>query len=217
LAGSADLRDLPLLAEALFDLPSERPNAQAIRIGVLTGSTLDSCEPQIHSAMAAWQDRLRRASAQLQPFDPLFWPDAWDIYAPLQAVEAATLHAGFFHEFDPAIAARLEWGASLSEDDIQQLRHRHAAFRQQHQHLFQQFDFLLAPVSPLARLLAGADHTQTRARILRLTTPASLGGNPAVVLPSPQCGFQLIAAHNDDRRLLRFAALLGEQLAVEES
>jgi hypothetical protein len=27
---------------------------------------------------------------------------------------------------------------------------------------------------------------------------------------------QLIAAHNDDRRLLRFATMLGEQLACEE-
>jgi Asp-tRNA(Asn)/Glu-tRNA(Gln) amidotransferase A subunit family amidase len=72
-------------------------------------------------------------------------------------------------------------------------------------------------VSPLTRLLAGADHTESRARILRLTTPASLGGNPAVVLPSPECGLQLIAAHNDDRRLLRMAALLGDQLAREDN
>ncbi|MGB6160183.1 MAG: hypothetical protein WBH45_17970, partial [Acidobacteriaceae bacterium] len=133
-----------------------------------------------------------------------------------QALEAAQLHAGFFHEFDPAIAARLAWGASLSESEIQALRHRHAAFRNQHEQLFRQFDFLLAPVSPTGRLLAGVDHTDTRARILRLTTPASLGGNPAVVLPSPECGVQLIAAHNNDRRLLRFAALLGELLAGEE-
>ncbi len=212
-----DLRDLSLLAEALFDLPPQRPNLLAFRIGVLTGSLVESCEPEVRNAMEVWQDRLRRASAQLQPFDPPFWPDAWDIYAPLQAAEAAKLHAGFFHEFDPTIAARLEWGASLSENDVQQLRHRHAAFREQHQQLFQQFDFLLAPVSPLTRLVAGADHTETRARILRLTTPASLGGNPAVVLPSPQSGLQLIAAHHDDRRLLRFAALLGEQLAIEEA
>jgi Asp-tRNA(Asn)/Glu-tRNA(Gln) amidotransferase A subunit family amidase len=65
--------------------------------------------------------------------------------------------------------------------------------------------------------LAGADHTETRARLLRLTTPASLGGNPAVVLPSPQCGLQLIAARMDDRRLLRFAARLGELIAAEAS
>jgi len=211
-----DLRDLPLLAESLFDLPPENPAPPTIRIGVLTGPLLETCEPDVRHALDAWQVRLRRAAAQLEPFNPPFWSEAWDIYAPLQAHEAAQLHAGFFHEFDSTIAARLAWGASLGESEIQDLRRRHVAFRSHHQQLFQRFDFLLAPVSPTSRLLAGVDHTESRARILRLTTPASLGGNPAVVLPSPECGVQRIAASNNDRRLLRFAAKLGEQLACEE-
>ena len=213
-----DLRDLSLLAESLFNLPPENAARPAIRVGVLTGPLIEPCEPDVRHALDVWQERIGRvARTPIEPFNPPFWAEAWDIYAPLQAHEAAQLHAGFFHEFDPAIAARLAWGASLSESEIQALRHRHAAFRNQHEQLFRQFDFLLAPVSPTGRLLAGVDHTDTRARILRLTTPASLGGNPAVVLPSPECGVQLIAAHNNDRRLLRFAALLGEQLASEET
>jgi aspartyl-tRNA(Asn)/glutamyl-tRNA(Gln) amidotransferase subunit A len=212
-----DLRDLPTLAEALFDLPPEKPASPAIRIGILTGPLLESCEREVLHAMEVWQDRLERASALLHPCFPSFWSEAWDIYAPLQAHEAAQLHAGFFQQFEPIIAARLEWGASLRDDEVQQLRQRHAVFRRQHEQLFGQFNFLLAPVSPAAQLLAGADHTQSRARILRLTTPASLGGNPAVVLPSSECGVQLIAAHNDDRRLLHFAALLGERLSCEET
>jgi aspartyl-tRNA(Asn)/glutamyl-tRNA(Gln) amidotransferase subunit A len=177
---------------------------------------IESCQPEVLQAMQLWQNRIQRASAQLQPFTPPFWSEAWDIYAPLQAHEAAQIHAGFFNEFDPVIAARLEWGASLTDNKIQQLRRRHAAFREQHELLFHRFDFLLAPVSPITQLVAGADHTATRALLLRLTTPASLGGNPAVVLPGPGCGLQLIAAHNNDQRLLRFAAALGEQLALEE-
>jgi aspartyl-tRNA(Asn)/glutamyl-tRNA(Gln) amidotransferase subunit A len=212
-----DLRDLPLLATALFDLPSERPAATNPRVGILTGSLLDACDPEIHEVMRFWQSRLQRASATPQPFHPLFWPEAWDIYAPLQAHEAAQIHAGFFQQFDPVIAARLEWGASLPDREIQQFRQRHAAFRVQHQQLFQQFDFLLVPVTPVTQLRANTDHTDSRARILRLTTPASLGGNPAVILPSPHAGLQLIAAHHDDRRLLRFAAVLGDQLALEEN
>jgi aspartyl-tRNA(Asn)/glutamyl-tRNA(Gln) amidotransferase subunit A len=210
-----DLRDLPLLACALFDLPPEQPAATAVRVGILTGPLLEACDTEIHEAMHLWRGRLQRALAKLKLFHPAFWSEAWDIYAPLQAHEAAQIHGGFFQEFDPVIAARLEWGASLGEDEIRQLRRRHGAFRQQHEQLFQQFDFLLAPVSPCTQLLAGADHTESRARILRLTTPASLGGNPAVVLPSSHGGLQLIGAHCDDRRLLRFAASLGDQLALE--
>jgi Asp-tRNA(Asn)/Glu-tRNA(Gln) amidotransferase A subunit family amidase len=213
-----DLRDLPLLAEALFDLPPENPAPPTLRIGLLTGPLLESCEPDVRHALDVWQERIRRAADTLiEPVNPPFWSEAWDIYAPLQAHEAAQLHVGFFQEFDPSIAARLEWGVSLAEPEIQDLRRRHAAFRSRHEQLFRQFDFLLAPVSPTSRLLAGADHSESRARILRLTTPASLGGNPAVVLPSPDCGVQLIAAHNNDRSLLRFASILGDLLALEES
>jgi Asp-tRNA(Asn)/Glu-tRNA(Gln) amidotransferase A subunit family amidase len=213
-----DLRDLPLLAESLFDLPTENPTPPTIRIGVLTGLLLEACEPDVCRALDGWTERIRGISGtQLEPFSPPFWSEAWDIYAPLQAHEAAKLHAGFFHEFDSTVAARLAWGASLRESEVQDLRQRHAAFRGQHELLFRQFDFLLAPVSPTSHLLAGVDHTESRARILRLTTPASLGGNPSVVLPSSECGVQLIAAHNNDRRLLRVASTLGELLASEEA
>ena len=205
-----DLRDLPLLAESLFDLPPSRPSPEAFRIGFLAGPLVEGCDPEVRQSLEIWQDRLRRASVRLESFEAPFWFDAWDIYAPIQAHEAAQIHAGFYHEFDPVIAARLEWGASLAQDELQNMHQRLSDFRRQHERLFEQFDFLVAPVSPLSRLLAGADHTETRARLLRLTTPASLGGNPAVVLPSPKCGLQLIAARNDDRRLLAFAARLGD-------
>ena len=213
-----DLRDAPLLAEAIFDLPAESPLPSAFTIGVLSGPLLDVCEPDVLHTLQIWQDRLLRLSGfqvRLETFNPLFWTEALDIYAPIQASEAAQLHTGFYHRFDPAIAARLEWGASLSADEIQRLRKRHQAFLNAQADLFRKFDFFLAPAVPRTRLVAGADHTETRPGFLRLTTPASLGGNPAIVLPSPEAGLQLLAAHNQDRRLLQLARILGEQLAAE--
>jgi aspartyl-tRNA(Asn)/glutamyl-tRNA(Gln) amidotransferase subunit A len=208
-----DLRDAPLLAEALFDLPPETPPSAIISVGVLTGPLLEDCDPAVRDSMQSWQDRLLRASARIEPVDPSFWSDAWDIYAPIQGWEAAQLHIGHYDEFEPTIAARLAWGASLRDEEIQQFRQRHRAFCRDNEQLFRRFDFLLMPATPVSRLIAGADHTEARARILRHTTPASLGGNPVVVLRSPECGVQLIAGHNNDCRLLRFAAQLGEQLA----
>ena len=210
-----DLRDAPLLAEALFDLPVERATPRRMRIGALAGPLIEDCDDAVLHSMQVWKDRLLRAGASLDTFNPSFWTSAWDIYAPIQAHEAAQLHRGFFPEFEPGIAARLAWGASLGEDTLRELRTRLAAYRASISRLFDQFDFLLAPATPVSRLVAGADHTETRARILRHTTPASLAGLPAVVLPSPACGVQLMAAHNDDRRLLRFAAFLGTDFAIE--
>ena len=211
-----DLRDAPLLAESLFHLPSEpRPLPEAPRIGVLSGPLVEPCDPAVLRSLESWEDRLRRVSARLEPVEPDFWSEAWDIYAPIQAAEAARLHAGHFAEFEPVIAARLAWGASLTGDHIGEFHLRRHSFCEQTDALFRRFDFLLAPVTPFSRLIAGADHTETRAQILRLTTPASVAGLPAVVLPSADCGLQLLARRNDDRRLLRFAALLGDRLASE--
>ncbi len=212
-----DLRDLPLLASALFELPAGSQIAAEPRVGVLKGALPEACDSRVRGALAVWKARLEQAGAHLAPFEAPFWQEAWDIYAPIQAFEAAELHRGFFDEFDPPIAARLHWGASLTDDEIADLRRRHAGFQREQELLFQQFDFVLAPISPMSRLIAGADHTETRALILRLTTPASLGGNPAIVLSSTDCGVQLIAARGNDRQLLRFAAVLGEQIAADEN
>jgi Asp-tRNA(Asn)/Glu-tRNA(Gln) amidotransferase A subunit family amidase len=210
-----DLRDASLLAEALFDLPPQTSKETgAIVIGVISGPLLEDCDLPTASAFQVWQERLVKTGCSLEPFLPDFWLEAWDIYAPLQAAEASKLHAGFYRQLEPAIAARLEWGATISEDEILALRRRHDSFRIAMKALFRRFNFLLAPATPISRLEADRDQSEARARILRHTTPASLAGLPAVVLPSPDCGLQLLAAHNDDRRLLRFAAHLGEQLAA---
>ena len=211
-----DLRDAPLLAEALFDLPPERTASSRLRIGVLTGPLLDECDNAVQKSMRDWELRLRSASADMSSVRPAFWANAWDIYAPIQAWEAAQIHRGYFQEFDPAIAARLAWGASIEKSTLNELHRRHAEFRAQIATLFADYDFLLAPATSVHRLVAGEDQSHARPRILRCTTPASLAGLPTVVLPSPACGVQLMAAHNDDQRLLRFAARLGAALGAEQ-
>lgn len=214
-----DLRDAPLLAEALFDWspgePSHAPATETPRVGVLSGAFLHECDATVQRSLADWQERLSRLTVVETMEVPEFWFDAWDIYAPIQAAEAAQIHAGWYEHFEPAIAARLRWGAALSDDTISTFRLQHAAYWEQLQRLFARFDCVLAPATPVSRFNAGADHTESRARILRHTTPASLGGLPALVLPAEECGVQLMAAQGDDRRLLRLAAQLGELMAGE--
>jgi aspartyl-tRNA(Asn)/glutamyl-tRNA(Gln) amidotransferase subunit A len=60
----------------------------------------------------------------------------------------------------------------------------------------------------VAKLPAGADHSQTRAQLLRYTTPFSLAGVPVVTVPCPAGGMQLAAARGADEGLLDFAAQL---------
>ena len=85
----------------------------------------------------------------------------------------------------------------------------HAAFRERVDALLREHHFLIAPCSPVAQLLAGADHSEARRTILRYTSPLSLPGVPIVALPAAGgAGVQLIAARGDDARLLAYAARL---------
>jgi aspartyl-tRNA(Asn)/glutamyl-tRNA(Gln) amidotransferase subunit A len=207
-----DLRDAPILAEALFHLQPAVPQGGPLQIGYLTGELLDQCDESVTQSMDDWKQHLLTAGARLEPFQPDFWSEAWDIYTPIQAYEAAKLHTGFYEEFEPAIAERLKWGASISETEVNGYRSRMHGFRADMQQLFERFDFLLAPTTPVSSLPAGADHSKTRASILRHTTPGSLCGLPALVLPSAECGVQLMAKLGDDARLLALAEQLGKQL-----
>ena len=221
-----DLSDGPLLASALFGLEisaaasasdraavSARP-AEKIRIGVVSAEFVYDAEPVVIQGVGHWTQRLRDAGAELITFDASWWRDAWDIYAPIQASEAAKIHAaatgGDYSCFEPRIAERLAWGASLPASDVEQFRLRMAAFRARTDALLREFDFVMAPCSPVARLEAGADHTNARKAILSYTTPMSLAGAPVVTLPAAGgAGVQLAAARGADARLLEFAARFG--------
>jgi Asp-tRNA(Asn)/Glu-tRNA(Gln) amidotransferase A subunit family amidase len=211
-----DLRDLPRLAQALFGLPSAATVSEAPHISLLSGGMLESCEPPVLASIAAWKERLVSSGALVNEVHPEFFSAAYSIYAPLQAYEAARLHAGFFDEFEPVVADRLRWGASLKAEEVAEWRAEHQAFVRDMNTLLERTDFLLIPAVPLQRLIAGEDQAAARPRILGYTTPGSLAGLPAVVLPG-RPGLQLLAARGDDARLLHFAAQLGRLLAAEQA
>ena len=77
--------------------------------------------------------------------------------------------------------------------------------------LFAEHELILLPSTPVARLEKGADHSQTRARLLRYTSPFSLAGVPVVAIPCAIGGMQLAAPQHADESLLALAARIGEQ------
>jgi Asp-tRNA(Asn)/Glu-tRNA(Gln) amidotransferase A subunit family amidase len=205
-----DLRDGPVLAAALFDLPQVAA-PEGVTIAAVGESFLHDCEPGVLEMYRGWQEGLRRSGAQLRIFEPDFWTDSREIFGGIQAHEAAGLHRGNYEHFERPITDRLAWGASLSDAAVEDLRQRHAAFRARMDHLLAQHDFLILPCAPMSAMAAGVDHSATRLKTLRYTTPVSLAGMPAVALPAPGGGVQLIAARGSDARLLAFAASLGER------
>jgi Asp-tRNA(Asn)/Glu-tRNA(Gln) amidotransferase A subunit family amidase len=209
-----DLRDAPLLGGALFGFSVPRAVDMNVRIGCVAEDFLHDCEPIVLAGFAHWREKLKNSGARITSVDTAFWEDATSIFAPIQASEAGAYHAantgGDFSHFEKSIAERLAWGVSIPAEEIHRLRGLHKAFRARVDALLREHQFLVAPCSPVARLVAGADHSQTRRTILRYTSPLSLAGVPVVTLPAAGgAGVQLIAARGDDARLLAYAAQLG--------
>ena len=203
-----DLEDAPFLA-APFAPAEAAPEKRFTRFAFVAGSFLHDCELQVAESLRGVVHALQALGLEAQPIDPDWWIDAIEIFAPLQASEAARVHAGNFVRFEPAIRDRLKWGASFAPDEIAALRRRHADFRARMDSLFAAHELVLLPCAPVARLAAGADHSQTRSRLLRYTAPFSLAGVPTVAIPCAHGGMQLAAARGCDDPLLELAAQFG--------
>ncbi len=210
-----DLRDGPALAAALLDVPVVAA-PQGITIAAVGEAFMHDCEPAVLEMYRGWQTELRGNGAQIRVFEPDFWTDSREMFGGIQAHEAAAVHRGYFEHFEPTIRDRLAWGESLSAATIEDLRKRHVVFRGLMDRLLEQHDFLMLPCAPMTALREGADHSETRLKILRYTTPISLAGMPAVTLAAKGGGVQLVAARGSDARLLAFAASLGEKIALRQ-
>ena len=206
-----DLEDAPLLESFFAPEGARRPRAPE-RFAMIDGSFLHDCEREIVAAMRKTADKLEGLGLRSVTIDvSRSWADSFEIYGPIQAHEAARIHAGHFAEFPPPLPERLEWGAAIKPDEIRALRRRHDDFRARIDDLLATNELLLMPATPVARLAAGADHTETRRQILRYTTPFSLAGVPVITIPCKAGGMQLAAARGDDEALAELAARLGVQ------
>jgi aspartyl-tRNA(Asn)/glutamyl-tRNA(Gln) amidotransferase subunit A len=210
-----DPRDAAPIANALFGVPIVAAPMNP-RIGTVSLACLGDFTPEVLVAYNAWRDQFTRTGATASDFHPDEWKEAPEIYTAILANEASSVHTGHFDEFGPVLGQRLHWGASLTAVDLAAMQVRLAAFRAHIAELFQQFDFLALPCSPVHRLFANQDHTLARKRILRYNTPISLGGLPTVALPGEALGaplgtgVQLAAAPGHDTTLLAYASMLGQ-------
>jgi aspartyl-tRNA(Asn)/glutamyl-tRNA(Gln) amidotransferase subunit A len=205
-----DLEDGPLLAEIFVPGKAAAPR-EFKKFAVIDDEFLHDCEPAMIESLRAATDELHALGLESVKFDARWWANSFEIFAPIQAWEAARIHAGHFDKIQPAIRERLEWGARITESEMCLLRERHAEFRARVDALLHEHELLLLPASPVARLETGADNSQARSRILRYTSPFSLAGVPVVTIPCRVGGMQLAAARESDESLLELAAKIGTQ------
>ncbi len=213
-----DPRDIAPIAQALFAIPPGKVPASP-RIGIVDQPFINDCETDVLIAFEAWKKKLTAMGAHIEIFDTTFCNGQMEIFTSIQAHEAAAIHRGYFNHFEPSIRDRLLWGECIAREELEMLHLRLNHFQTAMLQLFARFDLLMLPAAPASRLFANANHSDTRARILRYTTPFSMAGLPAVSLPGELIGapfgtgIQIAAAPGHDPMLLGFAASIGAILA----
>lgn len=205
-----DLEDAPILA-SIYAPSAISPKPAFTRFAYIADSFLHDCEPAIVASFHAVVRELESLGLESRSIHPEWWAESREIFAPIQAWEAARIHAGKFHNFEPAIRERLEGGARITTAEVEGFRKRRTGFNARMDELFATHQLILLPSAPAAKLTAGADHTQTRARFLRYSTPFSLAGVPTVAIPCSAGGMQLAANRDLDEPLVNLAARLGAQ------
>jgi Asp-tRNA(Asn)/Glu-tRNA(Gln) amidotransferase A subunit family amidase len=206
----SDLEDAPLLA-TFYATEIPAPSVSFTRFAVVAESFLHDCEPEIIASYRSAIRELESLGLEARIINPEWWSQSRDIFSRIQSWEAARLHEGHFDRFGAAIRERFEMGAQIKPEEIAALRRQHSEFNARMDDLFAAQQLIMFPCAPVSRLAAGADHSKTRANLLRYTTPFSLAGVPAVAIPCSRGGMQIAAPRSSDEALVQLAALLGAQ------
>jgi aspartyl-tRNA(Asn)/glutamyl-tRNA(Gln) amidotransferase subunit A len=114
-------------------------------------------------------------------------------------------------DFGQDVLTRLQSGAAVTSSEYILARRLQTILRRRYENLFDAFDILVTPATPIAAPLSGADAVERARQLTRFTAPFNLTGLPAISLP---CGFtrhgmpaglQLVARAWDEARLLQAA------------
>jgi Asp-tRNA(Asn)/Glu-tRNA(Gln) amidotransferase A subunit family amidase len=209
------LSDLPWLAEALSGVQS--PVVQKPRIAVLEGDWLNVLDEGARQAWRETKEALTSLGLEWVTRQATGWEHVQKTYLEICTYEAARIHLDYlvYHaaDYDPIVLRRLLAGTQVKETDYQTALQERNLFVLEMESLWKGVDFLLAPVTPQDRLMAGSDHMASRSAFMALNNPASLAGVPVLALPWPTSegqsgyGFQVLARRGMDETLFALARL----------
>ena len=163
-----NLEDGPLLGRFLQPAPLPQSASESTdslrelitpprKMAVVEGAFLHDCEPVVLEGFQSIVAELQSAGLVPTRISVEWWSESIEIFAAIQAWEAARIHRGYFAHFEAGIRQRLEWGASITDDAILELRRRHAQFQSKMDALLAEHEFLVLPAAPVAQLATGAD------------------------------------------------------------
>ncbi len=148
--------------------------------GVVDAHLLDACREIA---------RTLGADIGAKSIRPSLFAEAPQAYAVLQSREAFAVHEAWIDshadEYDPGIRALIDRGRRWTSSDLTAAAASRAAITAAFAAAFADWDLIALPAVPTCAPTKAESTSELRARILALTTPASLARLPALTVPVP--------------------------------
>jgi aspartyl-tRNA(Asn)/glutamyl-tRNA(Gln) amidotransferase subunit A len=226
--------DCGLLLDVLLGRPiaPADPSPAGLRVGLLPELLQGRSEPHVAAGVERAAETLRADGAQVVDVHPRDLHLAPAVFRTIQLVEASRAHAAWFvrqrERYAPRVRDLLEVGRLLPADAYvaaQQARRVLVAevARAARDH---RLDALLAPATPCtaprrdaANVTIAGTSVPVRAALLSMTSPVSLLGGPAAVVPAGEhegmpFGVQVTARPGADALVVRVAGALDAATAA---
>ena len=205
-------------------------DGRPLTFGVPSGYLIERLDPEIRETLGRVRRKLARDGHTVLEVEIRHSQWTPDVYLHIVLPEASQYHAptldGDPSGYSPGVRLRLEMGRYLLAEDYIRARNLRARLTAQVDDALGRCDVLLLPTLPIVAPLLGSASVDidgrpepVRAATLRLTQLFNLTGHPAIALPAGAnsaglpISMQLVARHNQTKRLLTIAASVERQIA----
>jgi aspartyl-tRNA(Asn)/glutamyl-tRNA(Gln) amidotransferase subunit A len=163
-------------------------NGRKIALGV--GEYVDGAEPEVVSAVCEAARVFEAMGCKIQEVNVDWMREAALANKTMTQSDGAAVHRDRLREhpemFGDDIRRRLEDGTKTTSTEYILARRTQTEMKKKLELLFESYDFLLTPTTPItAPTVEGYDAIEQAARLTRFTAPFNLSGLPAISLP---CG-----------------------------
>ena len=184
------------------------------RIALATDAHFGEADPEVISAVRRAATVFEELGARVEAVDLSQGREAAQMNALMTTSDAAAFHRDRLrdhpHQFGADVLARMERGAQFTSTEYILARRFQSEWRRRLERLFEQFDLLLTPATPItAPVIEGLDAIEAARQLTRCTAPFNLAGLPALSVPCGlsaaglPIGLQIVAAPWNEARALR--------------
>jgi len=168
-----------------------RDGVESRKIALASGRFINGADTEVLDAVHEAAGVFAKMGAQIEQVDADWMYDAAVANAIMTTADGAAFHRDRMREhiewFGADVRERLEMGAMYSSSEYSLARRKQAEVRRRCEDLFDTYDVLILPTTPIAAPVFEGENAVERARLLtRFTAPFNLAGVPALSVP---CGF----------------------------